>query len=90
MVKDPEDMTVKECLERAEKVHRSSRIDESPLYWTGKAIDKLERVEERLAEVEDDDRLGYDDADVQVNAPLALIQTSLKAKRDSMRFALDP
>lgn len=90
MVKDPEDMTVKECLERANKVGRSSRIDESPLYWVDEAIKKLERVEERLAEVEDDERLGYDDADVRVNAPLALIQTSLKAKRDSMRFALDP
>lgn len=48
-----------------------------------------EKVEERLAEIEADDRLGYDDADVQVNAPLALIQTSLKAKRDALRFALD-
>lgn len=87
---DPDDMTVKECLERAEQVHNNGRINESPLYWTGKAIEKLEAVEERLAEVEDDERLGYDDAEVQVNAPLALIQTSLKAKRDSMRFALDP
>lgn len=46
-------------------------------------------IQDQLNEVLDDERLGYDDADVEVNAPLALIQTSLKTKRDMLKWVLD-
>lgn len=48
----------------------------------------VEQIRDRLEEIEADDRLQYDSANVQVNAPLALTQTSLEAKRDTLRWVL--
>ena len=43
----------------------------------------------KLKEVESDDRLvKYQPANVQINAPLALIQVDLEAKASTLRWAL--
>jgi len=44
----------------------------------------LESVEERLAEIEDRDAWEADSAQVQTNAPLALIQTSLESRHSEL------
>lgn len=41
-----------------------------------------------LEHIERDDRLGYRPALVQVNAPLALIQTELDARAETLRWVL--
>lgn len=38
------------------------------------------RIKRRIAELKSDSRLTYDAANIQTNAPLALIQVSLKAR----------
>lgn len=38
---DPDDMSTVELLERAVQVNNSRRIDESPAFWIGKALDRL-------------------------------------------------
>lgn len=50
---------------------------------------KREELEERLAEIESDERLHYGVARVQVNAPLALEQIALKTKVDMLRWILE-
>lgn len=47
------------------------------------------QVEERLETLKDDKRLEYESASVDTNAPLALVQTNLKAKVSALEFALD-
>lgn len=47
-----------------------------------------QELEERLAEIEADDRLEYPLANVQVNAPLALVQLGLKSRAEELRWAL--
>lgn len=46
-------------------------------------------IRHKLTEVLDDERLGYDDAEVEVNAPLALIQTQLKERKAMLEWVLD-
>ena len=48
-----------------------------------------QELEARLAEIEADERLHYRPALVQVNAPLALIQTALATEANALRWALD-
>lgn len=38
------------------------------------------QIEEELKEVESDECLGYPSAQIQINAPLALVQVDLKAR----------
>uniref|UniRef100_A0A6M3M872 Uncharacterized protein n=1 Tax=viral metagenome TaxID=1070528 RepID=A0A6M3M872_9ZZZZ len=45
-------------------------------------------VEEKLGELLADDRLSYAPALVDINAPLALIQTDLEAKVTILRWVL--
>ncbi len=45
-------------------------------------------IESRLAEVEADERLHYPIALVQVNTPLALIQTKLRNEANTLRWVL--
>jgi len=47
-----------------------------------------EEIRERLEAIEEDERLGYPPAAVQINAPLALIQTSLGTERDTLKWVL--
>lgn len=49
--------------------------------------DALETINERIEEIENDQRYQQDDADVQINAPLALIQTALEAEKKGLRRA---
>ena len=42
-----------------------------------------------LKEIEDDERLHYPCANVQINAPLALIQVALEAQRAILLWALN-
>ncbi len=48
-----------------------------------------EEIKERIKDIEDDDRMGYPPASVQINAPLALIQCSLGSIRDVLNWVLD-
>lgn len=43
----------------------------------------------RLAELEADERHHYEPALVQINAPLALIQVSIQAKIDALKWVLN-
>ena len=53
-------------------------------------IDRLiGRIDERIAEIKRDERLGYPPASVFENAPLALIQSSLKARIDELERLKD-
>lgn len=47
------------------------------------------KLEERLKEIESDERLSYADANILINAPLALIQLELKTKRDTLKWVLE-
>lgn len=54
-------------------------------------MDDADALADRLLELAEDNRLDSDDANVQINAPLALTQVSLKAERRTIRWALaDP
>lgn len=48
-----------------------------------------EQIEAKLRQIEADERLGYKTATVFENAPLALVQTSLKAQRDILKWVLE-
>ncbi len=48
-----------------------------------------QEIQEKLFDVEKDERLGYPAATVVENAPLALIQLSLETKRDILRWILE-
>ncbi len=48
----------------------------------------LQNSLQRLQEIETDERLFYPVANIQINAPLALIQVSLKSEAQGIRFAL--
>jgi hypothetical protein len=48
-----------------------------------------EEIQEKLDEVNADERLGYAPAQVHINAPLALIQLSLETQRDILEWVLD-
>jgi len=45
-------------------------------------------IKEKLREIEADERLSYTPANVFSNAPLALIQMELVAKRDTLKWVL--
>lgn len=45
-------------------------------------------IEDALAQVENDERLGYPTATVQVNAPLALVQCQLEAQVKTLKEVL--
>lgn len=47
-----------------------------------------EKVEGALAEIEQDERLGYPTATVFENAPLALIQCGLESQRRALKYVL--
>jgi hypothetical protein len=46
-------------------------------------------LEERLAEIEADERLHYPVSTIQANAPLALIQTELHKEANTLRWVLE-
>lgn len=46
-------------------------------------------IEEKLKEVESDERLSSPPALVQINAPLALIQVDLKARVQILKWILE-
>lgn len=48
-----------------------------------------ERIMQEIGNINRDERMSYPDANVQVNAPLALIQVSLKARRDALQWVLN-
>ena len=51
----------------------------------------MRREQDLLAELkrlEDDERLWYETAPIQINAPLALVQIELKTKSDMLRWCL--
>ncbi len=48
-----------------------------------------QEIQEKLFDVEKDERLSYPTATVIENAPLALIQLSLETKRDILRWILE-
>ncbi len=45
-------------------------------------------IEEKLAEIKSDERLGYPPATVDINAPLALIQLSIESQIDILKWVL--
>ena len=47
-----------------------------------------EEIEKRIAELKDDERLGYPPANVYTNAPLALIQVALKNELMALNWVL--
>ena len=47
------------------------------------------RIKEEIAEIEADERYSYPPADVFINAPLALIQVELKARRNAFKTVLE-
>ena len=48
-----------------------------------------EEIKERLETIEADERLSYPPAQIQINAPLALIQLSLETQRDVLKWILN-
>ena len=48
-----------------------------------------QEIEERLDKILKDDRLSYPPANVQINAPLALIQVQLESMRSILLWVLD-
>lgn len=48
-----------------------------------------DEIQKKLREVCSDERLSYEPANVFVNAPLALIQTSLETERRVLQWVLD-
>ena len=47
------------------------------------------RIHERIKVIEKDDRFQAPDAQVQINAPLALIQVSFKAEHRALKWVLE-
>ena len=47
-----------------------------------------QEIKDALARILADERIDYPPADVNVNAPLALIQVELEAKRDTLAWVL--
>jgi hypothetical protein len=47
-----------------------------------------EEIVKKLKAISADERLGYEAANVQVNAPLALIQTDLRATARALRWVM--
>jgi hypothetical protein len=45
-------------------------------------------IEDALAEIEEDERIGYPTATVFENAPLALIQCRLESQRKALKYVL--
>jgi hypothetical protein len=48
-----------------------------------------DEIKEKLEELEGDERLHYKPAQVQINAPLALLQVGLETGVNALRWALD-
>lgn len=48
----------------------------------------IAKINEWIAEIESDPRVGYPPANVQVNAPLALIQVALENQRAALKSLL--
>ncbi len=48
-----------------------------------------EQIRKRLDEIESDERLKYKPATVEVNAPLALVQTHLETASGILRWVLE-
>ena len=48
-----------------------------------------QEIKKRLSEILSDERLHYKPANVQINAPLALIQTALETERDALMWVLE-
>lgn len=46
-------------------------------------------IKDKLLELESDERLSYPPAIVQINAPLALIQTEIEAKVRILKWVLN-
>lgn len=49
--------------------------------------DPLEAINERIEEIENDERWNYDSANVQTNAPLALVQQDMAGELRGLRLA---
>ena len=47
-----------------------------------------EEIRKRLAEIDADDRYHYEAAEVEINAPLALIQVDMKAEAYALAWVL--
>lgn len=45
-------------------------------------------IKKKLKKILSDERLKYPSANIQINAPLALIQLELETKRDILRWVL--
>ena len=69
------------------------KADEESIHWRGYVrwtdgdkLDELQHwVEVEDQKIEDDERFHYPAAQVQINAPLALIQVSLKSRRQAIK-----
>lgn len=48
-----------------------------------------EQIENALAAIEGDERLGYPVATVNINAPLALVQCGLESQRRALKYVLE-
>jgi len=49
----------------------------------------IDEIKERLEFLQGDERLGYPPANIQINAPLALIQLSLGTQVDILKWVLE-
>ena len=47
-----------------------------------------QQIRELIAHISADDRMGYESALVQVNAPLALIQMELEARKSALEWVV--
>lgn len=45
-------------------------------------------IEDKIKEIESDERLGYPPAQIQTNAPLSLVQTELESKLRALKWVL--
>jgi hypothetical protein len=52
------------------------------------SLRKTKKIIDKIKELEQDERLSYPPADVFSNAPLALVQATIKAQLDAYYFAL--
>jgi hypothetical protein len=48
-----------------------------------------EEILKEIKIIEDDPRFSYPDANVEINAPLALIQMGMKTRRDTLKWVLE-
>ena len=48
-----------------------------------------EQIEEKIKEIESDERLSYPSATIDVNAPLALIQLEMETKLKMLKWILE-